>query len=216
MERIRPATVSKRSFGRSSALSCLWASKVRPGSTRAKTPSAAGSPASTPGARATSTARPSRSGGMTARLVRSPAVPRSSSSAQRARRSKAACSAAEKVVFMGADESLEEPNGVAEELQSVALCFQPLARPAGVLSGQHMAFRVRHQAEYPAGGVANTGHVALRAVGVDRVSATLPLGVGVAQDDLPRLPQPHQNPLLAADEPALAMSDGDVDSLNPL
>src|SRR5262245_3894015 len=65
----------------------------------------------------------------------------------------------------------EMADGISEQPQPVAFRLQPQAGPARVLRRQDVAFRVRHQAEYPAARVTDAGHVALRAVRVDGVWA---------------------------------------------
>src|SRR3712207_2546980 len=102
--------------------------------------------------------------------------------------------------------SLEELHRVAEQPQPVALRLQAESGPLWVLRRQGVALRVRHQAEDPAGRVADAGHVPLRPARVGRVRR--PVATGVAQDDLPGLFESSQNPLLAGDEPALAVGDG--------
>ena len=84
----------------------------------------------------------------------------------------------------------EELHRVAEQPQPVAFGLQPVARPVRVLRRQDVPLRVRHQAQHAAGRVAEPGHVALRAVRVDRVAARLALRIDVAQHDLAGLFQP--------------------------
>ena len=62
--------------------------------------------------------------------------------------------------------SLEIPHRVDEHLQAVAHRAGLAAGPAGMMRGIEMPLGVRHQAQYPAGSVADAGHVGHRAVGV--------------------------------------------------
>src|SRR5262249_23111947 len=101
-------------------------------------------------------------------------------------------------------------------LHAVAFRLKSLAAPARVLRRQDVALRVRHQAQHPTGGVAQSRHVALRAIGVHGVTARLTIGVAVAQHYLSRLLQALQNPLLAPAEPSLAVADRRVLALAAL
>ena len=52
---------------------------------------------------------------------------------------------------------LEIRDGVFEEREPVAVFFQPVPRPAGVLCAENVPFGVRHEAKDTAGGVGKAG-----------------------------------------------------------
>ena len=113
-----------------------------------------------------------------------------------------------------------------------------------MLRAEDVAFGVGHQAEDAAGRIAHAGHVALRAVWVDgkwqfgkqqrsprepgaeeMISASLPLLPACPlayfrrpnmQYDLPRLGEPLEDPLLAADKRAFAVSDRQLQPIDVL
>lgn len=78
---------------------------------------------------------------------------------------------------------------------------------------QHVALRVRHQAKHAPRRIADAGHVALRAVRIDREAAGLSVLIDVTQHHLARLDQSLENPFLAANEIPLAVRDRQVQPL---
>ena len=76
-----------------------------------------------------------------------------------------------------------------------------------MLRRQHVAFRVGHEAQDVAAHIAQAGHIILRAVWIDRIGTGFAVAIDIAENDLAGLVQSLENPGLAADEVAFAVSD---------
>src|SRR5438552_3981001 len=101
----------------------------------------------------------------------------------------------------------KELHRVAEQTQAVAFLGEAQAGPARMLRRQDVALRVRHQAEYPAAGIAQSGDVALGTAGIARIGAGPAAGIPVAEHDLAGLVQALQDPRLPAHEITFAVRD---------
>src|SRR5437773_2659000 len=150
-------------------------------------------------------------------LVKStPSGPRSSSQAISTSRRQAAVSSGVKFIREVRKRLLvllEKLHCVLKQSQTVALWLQALARPARMLRGQYMAFGVRHQAQHPATGVAETGDVLLGAVGIYGIGTRVALAIHVAKDHLAGLVQTLQDPRLSGNDIAFPMGDGQLKAL---
>jgi len=64
------------------------------------------------------------------------------------------------------EDDVKKLDGVAENLQTVSLFFEPLASPAWVLGGKYVALGMRHQPEDPAADVAQAGNITFGTGGI--------------------------------------------------
>jgi len=82
-----------------------------------------------------------------------------------------------------------------------------------MVSRVNISFRVRHQAQHPSGGIAQTRNVIGRAVGVHRIIAKITLPVNITISHQPCLAHLLLDLLIGKTDFSLAVSDGQIDSL---
>src|SRR5262249_17537535 len=135
--------------------------------------------------------------GMSAWVVRSPTCPRSSPRPISTSLWQAFLSAGLNIPS-NLDSLIEELDRVSEQKHAITFLGQSLPCPPRMLGGQNVSVGMGHQSQYTAGGIANAGHVSLRAIGIDGVGTWFPLEIDIPQNYLSSLLQAAENPGLAA------------------
>ena len=98
-----------------------------------------------------------------------------------------------------------------EQNHAVALSFQTLPGPPGMMNGQTMPFRVRHHSQNTPGPIADRSDILNRSVRIPGVSrARIPLAVRIAKNYLSVVSQFSQHAVICRNKLPLRMGDGQI------